>query len=523
MVSQGAQTNGILNGNRKLTKSLSEMGDGRPVCVGTDSSAVSVDDGKSYDHEFLHRTQSEEPPRSPFEATPPSIRSYSVQGQTPHHHSHQHQMNQNLDSCSRTSSRLSQIETSRSEPISSENILTHSRNSSYQSQDSAASFTSQASQDSLYNDNNMIIVTRRGSHVYSNIEPPPKLRDIEPQIHRPTSCGEVQHLQQQQQHQQQQQQPHAYAQPFHSLPRKTCIHYRKEEPQNYTLPRRDVSYAHEELEQKPEIHRYDIFNHDARKPIRSDHIQLRRASCAAITPEIHTAMRRSSVQPQMIHNTHDELMHIHHHVMEPKQQHPIHQQQHQQIQPPTEKEILIDFKPRISPVQSPKSRKKVLQKTLSEGEILLENRVKEPVILASASEDDLVTPDTPPVTKNKYIYRDAPIKDEGIFNIKKFIMEPEVPVGYRTRDSYRKRSVSMEETFLDDDDEDDDEEGHRSSSQTTSREIESNPPSPNRDELSVRVPSTFPSNDSLANDITRDHSDGNWNESQATVLTVEHR
>lgn len=494
MVSQGAQTNGILNG-RKLTKSLSEVGGGRPVCLGTESSAVSVDENKSYDHEFLHRTQSEEPPRSPFESNPPTLHSYIIQqGQV-----HQ-QVNQQVESYSRTSSRLSQIETSRSEPMSSENILTHSRNSSYQSQDSAPLFASQVSQDSMYSDN-MIFVTRRGSHAYSNIEPP-KSRDIEPPIHLPS--GEYNH-----------------AQGFHSLPRKTCIHYHKEEPQNYTLPRRDIAYAHEELEQKPEINRYDIFNEEARKPIRNEnHNQLRRASCAATTPEIHATVRRSSVQPQMIHHSNgDDHMYLHQQALEAKiKQHQI------RLNPPPEKEILIDFKPRVSPIPSPKSqsRKKILQKTLSEGEILLENRVKENVILTSASEDDLVTPDTPPVVKSKYIYRDAPIKDEGIFNIKKFVMEPEVPVGYRSRDAYRKRSISLEETFLDDDDEEEDDEGRRSSSQT-SREIESNPPSPTRDELVVRVPSTFPSNDSLANDITRDHSDGNWNESQATVLTAEHR
>ncbi|XP_043471247.1 uncharacterized protein LOC122504277 isoform X1 [Leptopilina heterotoma] len=62
MVSQGAQTNGICNG-RKLTKSYSEAGHfGSPL-------GHMKEEG---DHEPLQRTQSEEPPRSPFMVdTPP--------------------------------------------------------------------------------------------------------------------------------------------------------------------------------------------------------------------------------------------------------------------------------------------------------------------------------------------------------------------------------------------------------------------------------------------------------------------
>ncbi|KAK0098116.1 hypothetical protein PV326_011102 [Microctonus aethiopoides] len=64
MVSQGAQTNGILNG-RKLTKSYSEAGQlGTPL--GSNGTKEDTE------HEPLQRTQSEEPPRSPFLVdTPP--------------------------------------------------------------------------------------------------------------------------------------------------------------------------------------------------------------------------------------------------------------------------------------------------------------------------------------------------------------------------------------------------------------------------------------------------------------------
>ncbi|CAG9864745.1 unnamed protein product [Phyllotreta striolata] len=67
MVSQGAQTNGFLN-NRKLKKSFSEAG-GKFGANGADS-----DPYESSDHEPLHRTQSDEPPRSPFLPEPPPNR-----------------------------------------------------------------------------------------------------------------------------------------------------------------------------------------------------------------------------------------------------------------------------------------------------------------------------------------------------------------------------------------------------------------------------------------------------------------
>lgn len=66
MVSQGAQTNGILLPNgRKLMKSYSEAG-GKFTQIANESS------DKNSDHEPLQRTQSEEPPRSPYVVkTPP--------------------------------------------------------------------------------------------------------------------------------------------------------------------------------------------------------------------------------------------------------------------------------------------------------------------------------------------------------------------------------------------------------------------------------------------------------------------
>jgi hypothetical protein len=79
MVSQGAQTNGN-NMNRRLMKSYSEAGErfgvvssggsgsGYPYHYPTDGYS---DMRRGSEHEPLHRTQSEEPPRSPFLVTTP--------------------------------------------------------------------------------------------------------------------------------------------------------------------------------------------------------------------------------------------------------------------------------------------------------------------------------------------------------------------------------------------------------------------------------------------------------------------
>lgn len=68
MVSQGAQTNGLVLNGRKLIKSYSEAG----TKFGLQSR---TDENEPYetlpDHDPLTRTQSDEPPRSPFIVNPP--------------------------------------------------------------------------------------------------------------------------------------------------------------------------------------------------------------------------------------------------------------------------------------------------------------------------------------------------------------------------------------------------------------------------------------------------------------------
>ncbi|XP_017047595.1 uncharacterized protein LOC108092497 isoform X2 [Drosophila ficusphila] len=80
------------------------------------------------------------------------------------------------------------------------------------------------------------------------------------------------------------------------------------------------------------------------------------------------------------------------------------------------------------------------------------------------------------------------------------------------RSQFRKRSVSL----------DDDYEAKAAGAPAPGLRLPSTPASPCRDELLANA-STYPSSDSLANDNTRDHSDGIWNESQVTVLTAEQR
>ena len=69
MVSQGAQTNGVLINGRKLMKSYSEA-TGRFGNANYNGDPRTIDSIIDY-HEPLHRTQSDEPPRSPYMAVSP--------------------------------------------------------------------------------------------------------------------------------------------------------------------------------------------------------------------------------------------------------------------------------------------------------------------------------------------------------------------------------------------------------------------------------------------------------------------
>ena len=105
-----------------------------------------------------------------------------------------------------------------------------------------------------------------------------------------------------------------------------------------------------------------------------------------------------------------------------------------------EQEILIDFKPRLSPPE----RQGGLLKTRSEGEILCERRREEPVQSAtSQSEEDLQTQQQRRQVERqeeRFRYQNLPIKDEGICGQQKLF-----PNGHGHREGLRRRSVSLEE------------------------------------------------------------------------------
>ncbi|XP_037302447.1 uncharacterized protein LOC119192785, partial [Manduca sexta] len=229
-----------------------------------------------------------------------------------------------------------------------------------------------------------------------------------------------------------------------------------------------------------------------------------------------------------------------------------------------EKEIIIDFEPRPDDEAIPfttlrRKSRRMLQKTLSEGEILLDVRktelqtngegVKDAPLVMSTSQENMTREDRErEAMYRQYIaqnYNQTPIKDEGIFGF-----EPdgsfsssdgnapyedfhEKYISYK-HEPFRNRSVSFEEPT---------EIISKRDAITTKSTAKSSPgsPEPTQPETDVEhktkravisnnvttIPapleksSPCASNESLTVDPTRDHSDGMWNESQTTVLQID--
>jgi hypothetical protein len=370
--------------------------------------------------------------------------------------------------------------------------MTHSRNGSNQSQDSTVSFrsidllSSRASQESAsyYQDMLMTVhdqALRRGSHTLST-EPYFDERVIE-------------------QHQQQQQQQHisnGFAYGMHSLPRKNCVHHQHDQFHSHSLPRRDHQHHHSHMHDTRRMSAYIPQEH---------HIVPRRFSYAVVTHDPMQSIqlyKPPSFYPQPSVKPDEELVR--------SDESCLSGESGEEDEADEEQEIFIDFKPRISPVPSPKlvtTKKKKLVKTLSEGEILVDrqkDRMDQQAIGASASEEDLKVMEVERSLDHLH-YTHAPIQDEDV--CKPDILKQVTPMnGGTKREAFRKRSVSLEDPAAD--------------LQPVKKLsfAKSAPPSPCLEELSVPTHSAFPSSDSLTNNesAAKDHSDGIWNESQCTVL-----
>lgn len=157
-----------------------------------------------------------------------------------------------------------------------------------------------------------------------------------------------------------------------------------------------------------------------------------------------------------------------------------------------EKEIFIDFKPSVSPI------KKMISKSVYE-----DDEANDDPAITSASEEDLRLRVEQSML-NMHTYSNVPIRHDD--HLLKLPGERDVNANNR-REAFRNRSISLDKNAGKTTENDEYHKHH----------IKSGPPSPCLDDKSKNI-STYPSADSLS---TRDHSDGNWNESQATVLQLE--
>lgn len=425
---------------------------------------------------------------------------------------------------SRTSSRQSQMETSRSDTMSTDNFFIDS----YRSQESANSCRSidftlsktsyeNSSNNFDFNSQENVVVSRRGSRTLQT-DPIFIGRNELEQVHAPPANG--------------------YAYETHSLPRRTCIHHKPEEYHTHSLPRREHHhhYLHDHSDTPPSIPQHAVEPTPRRM---SSYVlqesaqhhsqnQVRRSSQIIIPSDAYNLSHHSSFHQQVPPSISVPLTTT---VM-PLPADPDEcstcesetdsnaEDDDEEDQEDEEQEIFIDFKPRLSPIPSPNAtkRRKKLVKTMSEGENLLEKKRKDQVNPPmSASEDDLRAQEDY-AERMQLNFAQSPIRDEDCFKADSYLsVSPDSTSGGRySRESFRKRSVSLDDTLSDQD--------ANEPVKKDYKPAKSLPPSPLRDELSVNANSGFPSSDSLANDLTvRDHSDGIWNESQITVLPAPPR
>ncbi|XP_032595376.1 uncharacterized protein LOC6566876 isoform X2 [Drosophila grimshawi] len=222
--------------------------------------------------------------------------------------------------------------------------------------------------------------------------------------------------------------------------------------------------------------------------------------------------------------------------------------------PRDEQEIFIDFKPHVSPKPSPKHQvkhrkqhkaeiamRKMQQQRMAQAAALtlpkLKHQQPAPVEIEARKveivhsdedeeDDDEQEEEEDEQQLNEQTHQEQePDSEQPQGDDDEPLYENITPCGCKIetpgtgavqdkRMQFRKRSVSLDDDYA---------AMTTVSGPAPGLRLPSTPASPFRDELLLANVSTYPSSDSLANDNTRDHSDGIWNESQVTVLTAEQR
>lgn len=414
---------------------------------------------RSLEHEPLQRTQSEEPPKSPFV---PTTMAKGTQFQY-------------QDISTRTSSRQSEFDSSRSDILSTttENQPTHSRN------------PSQGSVTSLRSTDISISKAVDTSSIHS--------QDIYPNAghHLILETG--------------------------SLPRHTCIHHKDsiEHYQSNSLPRTDQcrKIEHEVPRSRWESSSRDSSVESQQQLKNQSTNSNRRYSCTvenifyqrpSYTPsEFDLVNRRSSMHPCIPifypNEMADELG-----IASDNEQcsscesgESDEDEDDDDDDSHQEKEIFIDFKPRPSPTGSPTIKNNKLYRTSSANDIVQQDRKFDEGARMTVSSDEDNGPNNlskPSTNQNDSLEHGCHLAvppDEFRCTTNDGVK--------RKRETFRKRSISLDDQSAD----------------------VQNLSSPYMDEH--HLDKSYPSTDSPSNDITRDHSDGIWNESQATVLHAEIR
>ncbi|XP_050665909.1 uncharacterized protein LOC126966076 [Leptidea sinapis] len=439
MVAAGVQTNGFTVGARRLTKSFSEVGGERLTGRDSDSDVAAVIESiMTGDHEKLHRTQSEEPPRSPRSPTLPT--------KLPHS-SLQRGESDDVTSCSLKSVASSQVDKS------SEMSALQMQAQEYFQQN--FQFIHESDRDDTIEDELEILEN------------------------------------------------------------------------NMQLNRKNLEYLQQEIAKQAKIDR-------SLRSILSKSTSEASQKTINSHPLSKTSTFQSEPSTETSATTTDDSE-------------------------KNEKEIIIDFEPRPDDEAIPyttlrKKNRRILQKTMSEGEILLDARkseincdgTKDTPIIMSTSQENMTKEDRERESTYKQYtiqnYDETPIKDEGIFPYEPdgsfSSSESNAPyedfhekyISYK-HESFRIRSISFEdktESF----DKDDIPPSSTAKSSPASPETETvvdeqkvkkNVISNNVSNVLVPLEKSSPcaSNESLTVDHSRDQSDGLWNESQTTVLQID--